>query len=101
MSKSTIQPLGDRVLVAAPPKEKANEEKIIGGIVIPKIASKATQADLSPIHFTTEVIAVGDKCERIKPGNRVVIRKPDCFVVNIDDVEHIMVREQHIVALLP
>jgi co-chaperonin GroES (HSP10) len=100
MPKSTIQPLHDRILVSAPPKRDDSKEKTIGGIIIPPIASNATRADLDPPHMTVSVLAVGGDCKVVKAGQKIVVRKPDCFVVKLDEVEHVMIREANVVAVL-
>lgn len=98
---STLIPLNDRILIAAPPRKK-DEEIIKDGIIIPKVASNATRADLDPTHMIVDVIDVGHKCEVVKKGQRVVVRKPSCFVVKMDseETEHVMVREADVVAIV-
>lgn len=99
--KLTLQPLHDRVLITAPPPE-AKKEKVIGGIYIPDVTSNATRAEIDPPHMIVEVIAVGEACKLVKAGNTILVRKPNCFVVEITGHEgkHTMIREADVVAIV-
>ena len=92
-----IKPLSDRVLV------KRIEEKEVarGGIIIPDTAKEKPQE--------AEVAAVGDgkfddKGKRVpmtvEAGNRVLIGKYTGQDIKIDDVEHTVVREDEILAIV-
>lgn len=96
-----ILPLGDRILLDLPPRAEQNAEKIIGGIVIPQgITSGATINSIDTSHAMARVIAVGETCKVVKAGQRVVVRKPNCFIVKLDGgPEHVMIREADVVAL--
>jgi len=92
-----IKPLSDRVLL------KRIEEKEVarGGIIIPDTAKEKPQE--------AEVVAVGDgKFDdngkrvpmTVEAGNRVLIGKYTGQDIKIDDVEHTIVREDEILAIV-
>jgi chaperonin GroES len=91
-----IKPLGDRILVLGVEKEK----KTKGGILIPDTAKEKPQEG--------KVIAVGpgkvnEKGERIpldvKKGDRVLFGKYSGNEIKIDGVEHLIMREDDILAI--
>src|SRR2546425_13248545 len=91
--KTTVKPLSDRVLV----KRMEPEQKVKGGIIIPDTAKE------KPLEG--KVVAVGagrldDNGKRIAPevkaGVRILIGKYTGTEVRIDDVEHVIVREEEI-----
>jgi len=91
-----VKPLNDRVLV----KRIESEERSAGGIIIPDTAKEKPQEGT--------VIAVGpgklDKGERIALnvaiGDRVLFGKSSGTEVNIAGVEHTLLREEDIFAVL-
>ena len=91
-----VKPLNDRVLV----KRSESEERSAGGIIIPDTAKEKPQEGT--------VIAVGpgklDKGERIALnvaiGDRVLFGKYSGTEVNIAGVEHTLLREEDIFAVL-
>jgi chaperonin GroES len=92
-----IQPLGDRILVLGVEKEK----KTKGGILIPDTAKEKPQEG--------KVIAVGpgkvnEKGARIPPAvkkdDRVLFGKYAGNEIKIDGVEHLIMREDDILAIL-
>ncbi len=92
-----IKPLYDRVLL----KRIDPKEEVRGGIIIPDTAKEKPQE--------AEVVAVGDgKLDEngkrlpmsVKKGNRVLIGKYSGTEIKIDDVEHTIVREDEILAIL-
>ena len=92
-----IEPLDDRVLI----KPFEAEEKTSGGIILPDAAKEKPQQG--------KVIAVGpgrtlDTGERapvaIKKGDTVVFPMFGGGTIKIDDVEHRIVRESDILAIL-
>lgn len=106
MKKSTVLkiiPLHDRVLVRTP-KTSVEEKKehTIGGIIIPDVASDMTKRAVESPHCICEVLAVGPDCNAVKVGQRVVVRKPDLFVMNpeIIGVEQTLIFEKHIMAVI-
>ena len=92
-----IKPLSDRVLL----KRIEEEEVARGGIIIPDTAKEKPQE--------AEVVAVGggkldDNGKRVpmtvEAGNRVLIGKYTGQDIKIDDVEHTIVREDEILAIV-
>jgi chaperonin GroES len=95
--KTTVKPLNDRVLV----RRMESEQKVKSGIIIPDTAKE------KPLEG--KVIAVGagrldDNGKRIslevKAGDRVLIGKYIGTEVKIDDVEHVIVREEEILGII-
>ena len=92
-----VKPLGDRVLL----KRIEAQEQVRGGIIIPDTAKEKPQE--------AEVVAVGDgKFDdtgkripmTVKAGDRVLIGKYSGQDIKIDDVEHTIVREDEILAII-
>ena len=92
-----IRPLNDRVLVLRVEEEK----KTSGGIIIPETAKEKPQEG--------KVIAVGpgkvdEEGKRIgmdvKVGDRILFGKYSGNEVKIDGVEHLIMREEDILAVL-
>ncbi len=92
-----IRPLHDRVLI----KRIESQEKTKGGIIIPDTAKE------KPIEG--EVVAVGSgkilengKVQPldVKAGDRVLFGKYSGSDVRIEGVEHLIVREEEILAIL-
>ncbi|PKN32425.1 MAG: co-chaperone GroES [Deltaproteobacteria bacterium HGW-Deltaproteobacteria-20] len=92
-----LRPLGDRVVI----KRVEQEEKTKGGIIIPDSAKE------KPVE--AEVIAVGPgkalKDGKIRPvevkqGDRVLIGKWSGTEIKLDGAEHVIVREEDILAVV-
>jgi chaperonin GroES len=92
-----IKPLHDRIIV----KRLEEEEKTKGGIIIPDTAKE------KPIEG--KVIAVGDGRIKkdgtkipleLKVGDRVLFAKYGGTEVKIDGEEHLMMREEDILAVI-
>ena len=92
-----IKPLSDRIVVVRVEEEK----KTKGGILIPDTAKEKPQEG--------KVMAVGpgkvnEKGERIpmdvKKGNRVLFGKYAGNEINIDGVEHLIMREDDILGIV-
>ena len=92
-----VKPLHDRILV----KRMEPEEKMKGGIIIPDTAKE------KPLEG--KVVAVGsgrldDNGKRIplevKVGDRVLIGKYAGTEVKIEDVEHVIVREDEVLGVI-
>src|SRR6266446_1293369 len=95
--KTTVKPLSDRILV----KRMEPEQKMKSGIIIPDTAKE------KPLEG--KVVAVGagrldDNGKRValdvKAGDRVLIGKYIGTEVKIDDVEHVIVREEEILGII-
>lgn len=96
-SEMKMKPLADRVLL----KRIEPKETVRGGLIIPDTAKEKPQE--------AEVVAVGDGklddsgkriAMSVKKGNRVLIGKYSGQEVKIDDVEHIILREDEILAII-
>ncbi len=92
-----VKPLNDRVLVL----RTEQEEKTSGGIIIPDTAKEKPQEG--------KVVAAGpgkvnDKGERIplgvKEGDKVLFGKYAGTEIGIDGVEHSIMREDEILAII-
>jgi chaperonin GroES len=92
-----VRPLNDRVLV----KRIEPEQKAKGGIIIPDTAKEKPMEG--------KVVAVGagrldDNGKRIalevKPGDRVLIGKYTGNEIKIEDIEHVIVREEEILGIV-
>jgi chaperonin GroES len=95
--KMHVKPLNDRVLI----KRVEPEEKAKSGIIIPDTAKE------KPLEG--RVVAVGsgrldDNGKRValevKAGDRVLVGKYTGTEVKIEDVEHVIVREDEILGII-
>jgi len=93
----SYKPLGDRILV----KPKESEEKTKSGIVLPDSAKEKPQEG--------KVVSVGegardDKGKRIpmeiKKGDKILYSKYSGTEVKIDDVEHLIIKESDVLAIV-
>ena len=92
-----IHPLADRILV----KREEPNETVRGGIIIPDTAKEKPQEG--------KVVAVGPgkvdengkrvKLE-VKKGDRILMGKYAGTEVKIDDVEHLIMREDDVLAII-
>ncbi|MDD5659834.1 MAG: co-chaperone GroES [Actinomycetota bacterium] len=91
------RPLGDRILV----KPKASEEKTASGIVLPDTAKEKPQEG--------EIISVGpgakDEAGKriamdVKAGDKVLYSKYSGTEVKINGVEHLIIRESDVLAIV-
>ncbi|MEE3337785.1 MAG: co-chaperone GroES [Candidatus Latescibacterota bacterium] len=97
MAKSKIQPLADRVLVK---RVDEDEEQSVGGIIIPDTAKEKPQEAL--------VVAVGPGRNEdgkrvgldVKKGDKVLIGKYSGTEVKLDGEEHLILREEEILAVI-
>ncbi|MBI4168622.1 MAG: co-chaperone GroES [Acidobacteria bacterium] len=92
-----VKPLHDRVLV----KRVDPEEKVKGGIIIPDTAKE------KPLEGKVVAIGAGrldDDGKRIplevKVGDRVLVGKYAGTEIKIEDVEHVIVREDEILGVI-
>lgn len=85
-----VKPLGDRVLI----KPDAVETKTAGGIIIPDTAQEKTQRGV--------VVAVGDDKEKIKVsvGQKVIHDKYAGTQIQIDGVDHLILKSNDLVAVV-
>jgi chaperonin GroES len=86
-----LKPLGDRIIV----KPVTEEEVTKSGIVLPDTVEKEKKEE-------GEVVAVGDgeKITKLglKEGDKVIFGKYSGEEVNIDDVEHKVLKDEDILA---
>ena len=92
-----VRPLHDRVLV----KRVENEEKSSGGIIIPDAAKE------KPIEGVVAAVGPGKQDENGKPvglsvkkGDRVLFSKYGGTEVQVKGVEHLIMREDDILAVV-
>lgn len=84
-----IKPLGDRVLVEI----KESEEKTSGGIVIPQAAQEKTQEGV--------VVSIGDSPDiKVKKGDKVIYDKYAGTQIKISNKEHLIIKNEDILAIL-
>mgnify|MGYP003958449351 FL=1 len=92
-----VKPLHDRVIV----KRVEEEEKTKGGIIIPDTAKE------KPVEG--EILAVGEGkvgddgkkiALEVKPGDKVLFGKYAGTEIQIDDEEHLIMREDDIIAIV-
>jgi chaperonin GroES len=92
MSKVSVKPLADRVLVEAAPAE----EKTKGGIIIPDTAKEKPMRG--------KVIAVGagkkDEPTTVKPGDTVLYGKYAGTEIQIEGKEYLIMKESDIYAII-
>jgi chaperonin GroES len=91
-----IRPLADRVVL----KRVKEEETTKGGIIIPDSAKE------KPIEAEVVAVGIGKALKdgkvrplEVKVGDRVVIGKWSGSEVKLDGVEHVIVREEDILAV--
>ena len=97
MAKPKIKPLADRILVKRLDDE---EEQKVGGIIIPDTAKEKPQE--------AEVVSVGPGrfedgkrvALEVKKGDKVLIGKYSGTEVKLDGEEHLILREEDILAVL-
>jgi len=92
-----IRPLHDRVLV----KRLDEEEKTQGGLFIPDTAKE------KPIQGTVIAVGAGKRDESgkrqpmdVKKGNRILFGKYSGTEIKIDGAEHLILREDDILAVV-
>ena len=92
-----VKPLNDRVLV----RRMEAEEKMKGGIIIPDTAKE------KPLEGKGVSVGAGRLDENgkrvpmeVKAGDRVLIGKYSGTEVKIDDIEHVILREDEILGIV-
>jgi chaperonin GroES len=92
-----IRPLHDRILV----KRLAEVEKTAGGLYIPDTAKE------KPIEAKVVAVGAGKRDEEgklrapeVKPGDKVLFAKYSGSEVKIDGEEHLIMREEDILAVV-
>jgi len=92
-----VKPLHDRILV----KRVEPEEKVKGGIIIPDTAKE------KPLEGKVVAVGTGRLDEHgkripleVKVGDRVLIGKYAGTEIKIDEVEHVIVREDEVLGVI-
>jgi len=93
-----IQPLHDRVIV----KRVKEEEKTKGGIIIPDTAKEKPQEGLVIAVGSGRIEGEGKKKTplEVKKGNRVLFSKYAGTEITIEGEEHLIMKEEDIIALI-
>jgi chaperonin GroES len=92
-----IRPLGDRIVV----KRLQQEEKTKGGIIIPDTAKEKPLEALVVAAGTGRVLKNGKTRQLdVKEGDRVLIGKYSGNEVKLDGVEHVILGEDDVLAVL-
>ena len=93
----TIRPLHDRILV----KRLEEQEKTAGGLYIPDTAKE------KPIEAKVVAVGTGKRLEdgslrkpELKAGDRILFSKYSGTEVKIDGEEHLIMREEDILAVV-
>jgi chaperonin GroES len=89
--KKPITLLHDRVLVRVPAAE--GERRSRAGILIPATASVAHRLSWA------EVAAVGPNVRAIRAGDRVLFNPEECFEVEVQGEDYVILRERDIPAV--
>lgn len=95
--RNKIRPLHDHVLAQRVPEQ----EKTAGGLVIPDTAKE------KPLEALVVAVGAGKTLEdgrrlplTVKPGDKVLIGKYTGSELKVDGMEHIMLREDEVLAIL-
>ncbi len=89
--KQPVTMLNDRVLVHVPAAE--GERRSRSGILIPATASVARRLSWA------EVAAVGPNVRSIRAGDRVLFNPDECFEVEVQGEDYVILRERDIPAV--
>ena len=89
--KQPVTMLNDRVLVRVPVSE--GERRSRAGILIPATASVAHRLSWA------EVAAVGPNVRSIRAGDRVLFNPEECFEVEVQGEDYVILRERDIPAV--
>ena len=93
----TIKPLADRVVV----KPSEAEEKTSGGIILPDTAKEKPQEGTIIAVGPGKVSESGAKVNmEVKVGDKVLYGKYSGTEITIDGIEHLIMRESDILAVL-
>ena len=93
----TIKPLHDRVLV----KRVGTEEKTAGGLIIPDTAKEKPQQGIVVAVGSGKVLDDGKvRPLEVKDGNRILFGKYSGSDIKLDGDEHLILREDEVLAVL-
>jgi len=97
MRKMKMRPLHDRVIV----KRMEGEEKTKGGIIIPDTAKEKPVEGKVVAVGGGKVLESGKKVPlQVKAGDRILFGKYSGTEVKIDGEEHLIMREDDIIAIV-
>jgi chaperonin GroES len=92
-----VKPLQDRVLI----KRVEEEHKTKGGIIIPDSAKEKPQEGLVVAVGPGKVTDAGNRvAPEVKAGDRILFGKYSGTDIKVDGVEHLILREDDILAVL-
>jgi chaperonin GroES len=92
-----IRPLHDRILV----KRLDSEEKTKGGIIIPDTAQEKPQEGKVVAVGRGRILESGEVQElTVKKGDKILFSKYSGTEINLESEEHLIVREDDILAVL-
>jgi chaperonin GroES len=92
-----VRPLHDRILV----KRVEEEKKSKGGIIIPDTAKEKPQEGRVAAVGTGKVLENGTtRALEVSKGDRILFGKYSGTEVNIDGEEHLIIREEDVLAIL-
>jgi chaperonin GroES len=92
-----IRPLGDRIVV----KRLQQEEKTKGGIIIPDTAKEKPLEALVVAVGSGKVLKNGKTRKLdVKEGDRILIGKYSGNEVKLDGVEHVIINEDDVLAVM-
>jgi chaperonin GroES len=92
-----VRPLHDRILV----KRVEEEKKSKGGIIIPDTAKEKPQEGRVVAVGSGKVLDDGTtRSLEVSKGDRVLFGKYSGTEVNIDNEEHLIIREEDVLAIL-
>lgn len=84
----SIKPLADRVLILP----QSVEEKTACGIILPDSAKEK--------QFQGRIVNIGDKVENLSVGDVVLYNKNKGTEVELNDVKHLIIRQEDILAIV-
>lgn len=92
-----IKPLQDRILV----KRIEEEEKTKGGIIIPDAAKEKPQEGMVVAVGDGKVLESGQKVKPgVKAGDKILFGKYSGTEIKIDGEEHLILREDDVLAII-
>ncbi len=92
-----VRPLHDRILV----KRIEEKEAVKGGIIIPDTAKEKPQEGVVEAVGNGKILDNGTKVAlEVKPGDHILFGKYSGSEIKIDDVEHLILREDEVLGIL-
>jgi chaperonin GroES len=92
-----VKPLQDRILI----KRIEEEEKTKGGIIIPDAAKEKPQEGIVVAVGDGKVLDSGQRvAPQVKAGDKILFGKYSGTEIKVDGVEHLILREDDILAVI-